>query len=129
MVTFLSQDWLDALRSATASLPPADGASSLVQVVVNSAPEGNVTYYTRYDEGRVGDAGVGKPPSEPDLTLTLVFDDAVLLARGELELSAAYMQGTLKAEGDMSRLFGLLPATHRPEYKSAISQLAEATDF
>lgn len=129
MVAFLSQDWLDALRSSTEGLPAAPGASALVQFVVNGAPEGSVVYSTQYDDGRVVDAAVGKPAGDPDLTVTLTYGDAVQLARGDLELSAAYMQGTVKVEGDMSHLFLLLPATHRPPYTAAITDLAAKTDF
>jgi len=129
VVAFLSQDWLDALRSSMEGLPASPGASALVQFVVNGAPEGNVVYSTQYDDGRVVDAAVGKPAGDPDLTVTLAYDDAVRLARGDLELSAAYMQGTVKVEGDMARLFALLPATHRPPYKAAITDLAAKTDF
>jgi hypothetical protein len=128
VVAFLSQDWLEALRAATVELPAAPDASALVQYVVSGAPEGNVTYFTQFDEGRIVDAGVGKPATEPDLTVTLTYGDALRLAAGDLELSAAYMQGTVKVEGDMSRLFGLLPATHRSEYKAAVAAVAETME-
>ena len=129
MVAFLSQDWLEAQVSANAGLPAAPDASALVQHVVNGAPEGNVMYFTQFDQGRMVEAGVGKPSGEPDLTITLAYADAVRLATGELDLSAAYMQGTIKVEGDMARLFALLPATHRPEYKTSITQVAKNTEF
>lgn len=129
MVAFLSQDWLAALVGATSGLSPAEGATALVQHVVNGAPEGSVTYFLQYEDGRVADAGVGKAPGDPDLVFTLAYQDAVPLGTGEVDLSAAYMQGTLKAEGDMKALFTLLPATHRESYRSAVTAVAQATDF
>jgi hypothetical protein len=124
VVALLSQDWCAALVEATAGLEPAEGATALVQYVVSGVPDGDGLYHLRYEDGRVADAGVGKAPGEPDLTFTLVYDDAVRVATGELDLSAAYMQGTLKAEGSMPHLFRLLPATHRPAYKAAVTGVA-----
>jgi hypothetical protein len=129
MVDFLSQDWLDAQRDATSGLMPAPEASALVQHVVSGAPEGNVSYYTQFDSGRIVDAAVGRPTADPDLTVTAAYADAVRMASGELELSAAYMQGRVKVEGDMRRLFGLLPATHRADFKAAITSVGEKTEF
>ena len=128
MVAFLSQDWLSALVGATSGVEPAEGATALVQYAVTGAPEGNAAYYVQYDDGRIVDAGVGKASTGPDLTFTLTYGDAARLATGELELSAAYMQGSLKAEGDMAQLFRLLPATHRPVYKAALAEVAGTTD-
>jgi len=129
MVDFLSQDWLDAQRDATSGLTSAPEASALVQHVVTGTPAGNVAYYTQFDAGRIVDAAVGKPSADPDLTVTAAYADAVRMAGGELELSAAYMQGRVKVEGDMRRLFGLLPATHRADFKAAVSQVGEKTEF
>jgi hypothetical protein len=129
VVDFLSQDWLDAQRDATSGLTPAPDASALVQHVVTGAPAGNVAYYTRFDGGRIVDAAVGKPSADPDLTVTSAYADAVRMASGELELSAAYMQGRVKVEGDMRRLFGLLPATHRADFKAAVTQVGEKTEI
>jgi len=125
VVAFLSQDWLASLVDATSDLEPAEGATALVQHVVT----GKADYYLHYEDGRVVEAAIGKPPGDPDLVFTLTPTDAVRLGTGELDLSAAYMQGTLKAEGNMKSLFALLPATHRPEYKAAVTAVAEATDF
>jgi hypothetical protein len=127
VVALLSQDRLAALVEATAGLPPAEGATALVQYVVDGAPGGAGSYYEQHEDGRVVDAGVGRAPGDPDLTFTLAYGDALRVASGDLELSAAYMQGTLKAEGSMARLFALLPATHRPAYRAAIAQVGEKT--
>lgn len=129
MVAFLSQDWLAALVGSMSAVPPAPGATALVEYVVNGAPEGAVTYFVQYEDGRVADAGVGKAPGDPDLVFTLAYKDAVPLGTGESELSAAYMQGSLKAEGSMPALFALLPATHRPEFRDAVSAAAADTSF
>jgi hypothetical protein len=86
-------------------------ASALVQHVVSGAPDGTVSYWTRYDGGRVVEAALGEVDG-PDLTFQVGYDDAVRIDRGALELSAAYMQGRLKADGDMTRLLALLAGDH-----------------
>lgn len=130
MAELLSQEWLDA-QCVGAEGGDAGGAaeagdagdagdagsdptaSAIVQHVVNGAPEGNVSYWTRIDRGRVVEAVLGEA-DKPDLTFTIAYDDAVRIDSGELELSAAYMQGRLKADGDMAKLLALLAATHQP---------------
>ncbi|HEY8546004.1 MAG TPA: SCP2 sterol-binding domain-containing protein, partial [Acidimicrobiales bacterium] len=97
MVALLSEDWCAALVAATAGLEPVPGATAVVQHVVNGAPEGTLLFHLRYEDGRVAAAGVGKAPGAPDLTFTTTYGDAQRVASGELDLSAAYMQGTLKA--------------------------------
>lgn len=129
MVPFLSQDWLDALRDATSGLPPAPEASAVVQHVVSGTPDGNISYYTVFTDGRITEAALGPAPADADLTFTMTYGDARKVAQGTLELSAAYMQGSLKSEGSMPHLFTLLPATHRPSYKAAITHTAEKTTF
>jgi hypothetical protein len=119
VVEFLSQEWLDAQAAAFADVPPAPGADAVVQHVVTGAPSGNVSYFTELADGRIVAAGLGAPTTDPDLTVTATYQDAARLASGELELSAAYMQGTVKVEGSMPALFALLPATHRPEFVAA----------
>lgn len=129
MVGFLTQEWLDAQRSATADLPAAADADAVVQHVVSGTPDGNVSYYTTFADGRIADASIGAAPGDPDLTITATFSDARRLAKGDIDLSAAYMQGTVKVEGDMRRLFTLLPATHRPDFRAAVATVAATTDF
>jgi hypothetical protein len=121
----LSQEWLDALSAGkvdgdggeaggeAGGESPGDPVAPgfLVQHVVSNAPDGTVPYWTRVDRGRVVEASLGQA-EKADLTLSVAYDDAVRIDRGELELSAAYMQGRLKAEGDMTKLFALLRSTH-----------------
>jgi SCP-2 sterol transfer family len=113
----LSQEWLDQLGASVEADAEGGGAgdpaaSAVVQHVINGAPEGSVSYWTRIDRGRVVEAALGEA-EKPDLTFTVAYDDAVRLDSGEVEPSAAYMQGRLKADGDMTKLFALLVATHR----------------
>jgi putative sterol carrier protein len=131
VVAFLSQEWLDAQVAALGSVSPAAGASAVVQHVVTGAPgagKTNILYVTRYDDGRVVSASLGKAEGEPDLTVTATYEDAVRLAKAEVDLSAAYMQGRVKVEGSMPALFSLLPATHTPEFRTAVAAVAAETE-
>ena len=137
MVAFLSQDWLDLQRLAAAEsdLPPdvlAEGggqASAVIQTTVAGGPGGNVTYTTTIEHGRLVAAALGEASGQPDLTFSLGYDDAVRFARGEAELSTLFMQGALKAEGDMRKIFALLAVDHRPESRTRLADLAAQTDF
>jgi hypothetical protein len=108
----LSQEWLDRqLTRGDEEAAEAAAVSGVVQHVVSGAPDGTVSYWIRYDGGRVVEAAFGQAES-PDLTFQVGYDDAVRIDRDELELSAAYMQGRLKADGDMTMLLALLAGDH-----------------
>jgi hypothetical protein len=128
VVAFLSQEWLDAQRAALADAPPAPSATAVVQHVVTGAPSGNVSYTTEFSDGRMVAASLGAAAADPDLTVTATYPDAARLATGELELSAAYMQGSIKVEGSMKTLFALLPATHRPEFVAATRAVGDSLE-
>jgi SCP-2 sterol transfer family len=113
---FLSPEWLDGLVAGAAGDDVDAGAgdpevSMLVQNVVTGGPDGDVSFWTRIERGRTVEAALGTV-DKPDLTLMAAYADAERQAAGEVEPSAAYMQGRLKAEGDMTKLFALLKATH-----------------
>jgi hypothetical protein len=134
VIPFLSQEWLDRLRTSSAVLPdPPAGArsSGVIRHVVRGAPQGTVSYIIRLEEGRVTEATVGDGAGSDaaDLSFTASYDDAVSLARGEVSLPGAYMQGTLKVEGDMALLFDLLPCTHRQEFQDFVGKVASETEF
>jgi hypothetical protein len=118
VVEFLSQEWFDQLVAevggdASSGDPgdPGPEVSMLVQNVVTGGPNGDVSFWTKIERGRTVEVGQGEV-DKPDLTLTAAYEDAERQAAGEVEPSAAYMQGRLKAEGDMTKLFALLKATH-----------------
>jgi putative sterol carrier protein len=115
-------------RALTADLPEVPGASVRVQQVVTAAPGGDVRYVTVIEDGRTVEQRLGDEP-DADVTLTAVYDDAVLIHRGELDMNAAFMQGRLKVAGDMAKLLRLLPLAGRPESRDAVRRLAEETAF
>lgn len=121
MSAFLSQEWLDQLVAEAGGDADSDAGvgtgtgdpevSVLVQNLVTGGPDGDVSFWTRIERGRTVEAALGTV-DKPDLTLMAAYADAERQAAGEIEPSAAYMQGRLKAEGDMTKLFALLKASH-----------------
>lgn len=98
---FLSKEWLDGVDLGAAG----EGRTVRVRRLVTGGPDGDLTL----------DADVAGPPGaatgEATLTLTTTHEVAVALDAGEVAPAVAYMQGRLKAEGDMPTLYALLAAT------------------
>lgn len=128
MAAFLASEWLELQREAAQDLPGEPGLSTTIQHVVTGAPSGNVTYVTKVVDGRVVEATEGKA-AEADLTFTMSYDGAQRVARGELLTDVAFMQGGLKAEGDMAKLVPLLERMHRPDYRDYVARVADQTEF
>lgn len=128
MPKYLSAEYMDLARSLAQDLPATPGASARVQQVVTGTPEGDVRYYTVYRDGRAQEQALGAD-ADADLTLTTGYDDAVAIARGELEPEVAFMQGRVKVVGSMATVMALLPATNRPEHASVAEQLRSRTEF
>lgn len=132
MVAFLSQEWLDLLRTASGAVPTDTGdacpASAVIRHVVSNGPAGTFVYVTRLEGGRIAEATFGDV-GDADLSSNISYDDAVRLTRGDVSVGAAYMQGRLKVEGNMAMLFDLLPCTHRPEYQAFVAKVANDTAF
>jgi hypothetical protein len=128
MAVHLTQEWLELRRELTAGLPERTGASACLQHVVAGGPDGPVTYVETFEDGRLTSATLGPDPAA-DLTINLTHPDAVLIARGELDLHAGFMQGRVKVVGPMGRFMAVLPATQSPEHRAAVAALAEQTEI
>ncbi|MDX6301694.1 MAG: hypothetical protein QOF53_2908, partial [Nocardioidaceae bacterium] len=100
MAQYLSQEWLDDYRSLSQDQPPRAGASLVMQYRVTAGPEGDVDYYWVLDEGRIAEAHLGAHPS-PEFTVNLAYEDAAKVQKGELDASAAFMQGKMRVSGNM----------------------------
>lgn len=126
MVAFLSQEWLDRQRELTAGLPERPGASARVQVVVAGGPDGEVAYLQVFDDGRLVECSLTRDDGA-DVTLHQTHADAVAIATGELDPSAAFMQGRVKVVGSMGSLMAVLPVLQSHEYATAMADLAAET--
>lgn len=128
MVRFLSPEWVELQARLAADLPERPGASAVLQVVVTGAPDGEVAYVQRIEDGRLAAASVGRDEGA-DVTLTQTHVDAVAIAKGELDANAAFMQGRIKVAGNMGSLMAVMPLTQSAEYRAVLAALAAQTDF
>jgi putative sterol carrier protein len=95
---------------------------------VTGGPGGDVKYYWVVENGKMLEAKLGEDP-DAEVILTLTFDDSVKIQKGELDETAAFMQGRLKVTGNMGKLMSLMPLTQSPEYKSIKEKVTAVTEF
>ncbi len=128
MSKFLSQEWLDEMKRLAESQPERPGASARMQYVVTGGPDGDIQYYWVLQDGKLVECALGEL-ADAEVTLTQTIDDAVKIQKGELDATAAFMQGRVKVTGNMAKVMSLLPITNSPEYKQLQSQLGEITEY
>ena len=128
MASFLTEAWVEALAAALGSLPERAGATAVVQHVVSGTPHGEVRYHLSIIDGRVGSAGLGEV-EEADLRCTTSYPDALRLARGDVAVHEAFMQGKLKMVGSTGRLMDLLPVLGSDDHRQALAGLSAATQY
>jgi hypothetical protein len=128
MAKYLSQEWLDRQRELLSDLGTGGAAcAGRVQRVVTGGPSGDVTHHYALADGSVTDSRLGDEP-EADLTFTCPYEVALAIDTGELDASVAYMQGRLKATGNLPLLHALLLATHSPAFTEVAERLRSATE-
>jgi len=129
VVQHLSPEWVDLQRSAADDLPERPGATARLQHVVTGAPDGEVVYRIAIVDGRVTEAVLGRDDADADCTFLEGHADAVLIAKGDLDLHVGFMQGRVKMSGDMGRLMAVLPVTQSEDYKAVLARAAADTEF
>jgi predicted lipid carrier protein YhbT len=125
LAKFLSDEWLDAVR-AHAGASAAAGAGDLT--VRLHVAVGDVQFHAIVDHGTL-EALASGPLSDADVSLTVPFDDAVALQRGETEASVLFMQGRMKTAGDPGKLLDLLARSARPGFAELRDAVGATTDF
>jgi putative sterol carrier protein len=127
-VPFLSDAWLDLVRSLGAELPERPGASARVQHVVTGAPDGEVRYVHTIVDGRTAELAFGSDTAA-DVTFTNTYADAQALAKGELDPRVMFMQGRTKMAGDMGKVLALMPVTGSEEQRELLAKAATQTAY
>jgi putative sterol carrier protein len=128
MPKYLSQEWLDEGRKLAEDQPVRPGATARIQYHTTGGPDGDVKYYWVLEDGKLLESTLGEL-GDPDFTLTMSYEDAVKVQKGELDPNAAFMQGRMKVSGNMAKLMSLLPLTNSPEYRALQEQIREVTEF
>lgn len=125
---YLSQEWLDETRALAADQPPRPGATARIQYVVTGGPDGDVKYSWELQDGRLLASHLGTI-ADPDVTVTAPYGEWVKIARGELDMSAAFMQGVIKVAGDTGKWLHLLPITRSREYTGLQDHIRSFTEY
>ena len=125
---YLSQEWLDETREMAAAQPNRPGATARIQYVITAGPEGDVKYSWVLEDGRLLESHLGTV-ADPDITITAPYDEWLKVARGELDLSAAFMQGAVKVAGSTGRFLQLLPITQSREYLDLQERIHAVTEY
>ena len=128
MAKFLSQEWLDLQKKLGQEFPERPGATARMQYKVTGAPEGDVSFYTVIENGKMLENSLGED-AQAEFTMTVGYDDFAKTSKGELDANAAFMQGRLKVTGNMGKLMTLMPLTQSAEYKSIAEKVNAQTDY
>jgi SCP-2 sterol transfer family len=124
MTEWLSDEWFDRARQVWADGPGLGGLAGRVQCEITGGPDGGVSCYWVLEEGRLA-AATGGRLDDADVTLTLGWDDAVAVQRGELDPNVAFMQGRMKVSGSMGVTIDLLAAADSPACRALRERMAE----
>ena len=127
MTRWLSDEWFETTRALAVDLQGPPELSARVQVVVTGGPDGDVPSLCELAGGRLASCAPGRI-GDPEVTLTVGWEDGRALANGELDPGAAFMQGRMKITGSMAVLLDLLDATATPAYRELRRLVAESTD-
>lgn len=128
MSKYLTQEWLDETRAMAADQPERPGASVRMNYVVTGGPDDEIQYYWILENGKLLSSKLGSL-EDGEVTLTTRWDDAVRIAKGELDMNVAFMQGKVKVTGNMAKLMSLLPLTSAPEYQQLQERIRAITEF
>jgi putative sterol carrier protein len=128
MSKWLTQEWLDESLELARDQPERPGSNVHLQYVVTDGPDGDIFYYWIVVDGRLSECRLGEL-ADAEVTLTQTYDDAMAVQRGELDATAAFMQGRMKVAGDVGKLMALLPITTSPEFKTFTDAVNAITEF
>ncbi len=128
MPKWLTQEWLDEQVRLAQTQPERPGASARMQYVVTGGPDGDIRYYWVLENGKLLESRLGEL-SDAEVTLTVTYEDAVKIQKGELDPNAAFMQGRMKVTGNMGKLMSLLPLTQSEDYKAIQEEIRKITEY
>ena len=128
MAKFLTQEWLDLQKDLAQEFPERPGASARMQYKITGAPDGDVTFHTVIDNGKILENALGED-EQAEFTMAVSYDDFALVSQGQLDANAAFMQGRIKVTGNMGKLMSLMPLTQSAEYKAIAEKVNATTEY
>lgn len=103
-VKYLTAEWATAMEDAVNAnegfQAAASGVTLGVQQNVTGGPDGDVTYHMGIKDGKAYCA-IG-PLDSADMTINQTYETAVSIAKGELNLQNAFMQGQIQVTGNIA---------------------------
>jgi len=127
-VKYLTQQWLDEARVMAGDQPRREGATARIQYVISGGPDGDVKYSWVLEHGTLLESHLGTI-ADPDVTISAPYDEWLKIAQGQLDTSAAFMQGIVKVAGDMGKFLQLLPITQSREYLELQARIRAVTEY
>ena len=128
MAKWLSEEWLDESTALAATQPERPGASARLQYLITGGPAGDISYYWVVVDGRLVENRLGTL-EDAEVTLVEDYEDALRMQKGELDVNTAFMQGKVRVEGDVAKLFSLLPITMSEEFQAFQAAVLAITEF
>src|SRR5438105_1371120 len=126
MAKWLTKEWFEEASKLAEGQPERPGATASMQYVITGGPDGEIKYFFTIENGHLLKQELGELP-DPEVTLTMTYDDSMKVQKGELDANAAFMQGRVKVAGNMAKLMALLPLTNAPEYKELQQKIRDMT--
>ena len=104
MARFLTTDWFDRVNRS--SMAVADVTDLVIEQRVSGTPDGDIVYWVEVVNG-VLRVGRDAPSSGATVVISTDYKTAVALATGARRAHDAFLQGRIKAAGDVTALRGL----------------------
>jgi putative sterol carrier protein len=122
-VTFLSEEWTQAVTDALNSHPGFKGsigsAELTIQFRTTAAPQGEVEYFLHTANGQAN-LQLGTADSA-DVTVAQDYDTASAISKGDLNTQTAFMTGKIKVSGNLAKL--MMHQKAISEWGSAVKDL------
>lgn len=129
MIRYLSDEWIEAANSAVSNSAElsraAEGQDVTIAYEVTGTPTGKIRYGMTFKDGAAS-VTAGKH-EDAGAAFSLDYETATEIARGELSAQAAFMQGRMKLDGDVTVLIGQYKLIDETE--DALSELRANTEY